>query len=117
MRRAATIIFPIALVLLLLAPFVRGLVFIAVLGVLTVTILTVAGTRIRRNEASPVPWLVSLGVSAVTTTPQVATGHYKHAAGAVFAGVFWWLVLAVFLRFVIFLADYFRGDRAAQQSP
>jgi hypothetical protein len=108
MRRAATAIILIALALLLVAPFVRGLVFITVLATLTITILVVAGRRIRRSGASLVPWLVSLVVGVVTTTPQVATAHYKHIAGGVFAGVLWSLVVAVYLRFVIFLADYFR---------
>lgn len=112
MRRAATAIVLIALALLLVAPFVRGPLFIAVLAALTVTILVVAGRRIRRSGASLVPWLVSLVVGVVTTTPQVATAHYRHVSGGVFAGVFWSLLVAVYLRLVIFLADYFRKRRS-----
>jgi hypothetical protein len=111
MRRAAIAIVLIALALLLIAPFVRGLVFVAVLAALTTAIVVVVGRRIRRSGASLVPWLVSLVVGVVTTTPQVATAHYKHVAGGVFAGVFWSLLVAVYLRFVIFLADYFRRRR------
>ncbi len=109
MRRVATAVVPLALALLLVTPFVRGAVFIAVLAALTITIFVLVGRRIRRSGASPIPWVVSLGVSAVVTTPQIALGHYKHAAGAVFGGVFWWLILAALLRLVIFLADYLRS--------
>jgi uncharacterized protein YqfA (UPF0365 family) len=112
MRRAATAIVLIALALLLFAPFVRGAVFITVLAALTISILVVAGRRVRRAGASLVPWLVALAIGVVTTTPQVATAHYKHVAGGVFAGVFWSLLVALYLRFVIFLADYFRRSRA-----
>jgi hypothetical protein len=97
---------------LLVEPFVRGLLFIAVLAALTVTLFVVAGRRIRRSGASLVPWLVALAVGVVTTAPQVATAHYKHVGGGVFAGVFWSLVAAVYLRLVIFLADYFRRRRS-----
>ncbi len=109
MRRVATAVIPLALALLLVAPFVRGAVFIAVLVALTITIFVLVGRRIRRSGASPVPWVVSLGVSAVITTPQIALGHYMHAAGAAFGGVLWWLILAALLRLVIFLADYLRS--------
>jgi len=47
----------------------------------------------------------------VVTVPQTAAAHYKHVARGVFGGGFWWIVLAAFLRLVIFLSDYFRRSR------
>lgn len=71
MRRAVMAIVLIALALPLVAPFVRGLVFIAVLAALTVTVLVVAGRRIRRSGASMVPWVVSLVVGVVKVSAEM----------------------------------------------
>ncbi len=111
MRRVTTAVILLVLALLLVTPFVRGIVFTAALSALAVSIVVLVGRRIRRSGASPIPWVVSLGVSAVITPPQIAFGHYKHVAFAVFVGVVWWLILAALLRLVIFLADYLRGRR------
>lgn len=109
MRRSAAAILLLVLAALLFAPFVVGGVFIAVLAALVVGVLVVVGKRIRRKGDSLVPWLVSLGISAVITTPQIALeGHYKHIGARVFAGVLGWLMLAALLRLAILMADYCR---------
>jgi hypothetical protein len=109
MRRSATAILLLVLAALLFAPFVVGAVFIAVLAALVVGIFLVVGRQIRRKGDSLVPWLVSLGISAVIITPQIALeGHYKHIGARVFAGVLGWLILAAVLRLAILIADYCR---------
>jgi uncharacterized protein YqfA (UPF0365 family) len=109
MRRIAVAILLLFLAALLFAPFVVGAVFIAVLAALVVGVFVVVGKRIRRKGDSLVPWLVSLGISAVITTPQIALeSHYKHIGAHVFAGVLGWLMLAALLRLAILMADYCR---------
>lgn len=95
MRRSAAAILLLVLAALLFAPFVVGAVFIAVLAALVVGIFLIVGRRIRRKGDSLVPWLVSLGISAVIITPQITVEvHYKHIGARVFAGVLGWLILA-----------------------
>lgn len=100
----------IAVVFLVSAPFVRGLVLIVWALALVGVVLVALAKWIRRKQTSPVPWVVSLVVSAITTTPQFIFAHYKHLAGRVSTGLLYWLVVAAFLRLVIFLADYFRNQ-------
>jgi O-antigen/teichoic acid export membrane protein len=117
MRRTAIAVLLLVLAALLFAPFVVGVAFIAVLAALVAGVFLLVGRRLRRKGDSLVPWLVSLGISAVITTPQIALeGHYKHIGGRVFAGVLWWLVLAALLRLAIFVADYFR-KRFSEHEP
>jgi predicted membrane channel-forming protein YqfA (hemolysin III family) len=99
----------IALVFLVSAPFVRGLVLIAWAIALVGVVLVALAKWIQRKRTSPVPWVVSLVVSAITTAPQFVFAHYRHFAGRMSSGVLYWLVVAAFLRLVIFLADYFRN--------
>jgi hypothetical protein len=109
----------IAMALLLGAPFVTGAVFIVLLVALTVAIFTLAGRRIRRSGASLTPWIVSLVIGAVVTVPQVAVRHYKHVGAGVFAAIVGMLMLALLLRFVVFVVDYFRtrqGRRVERQA-
>jgi hypothetical protein len=121
MRRAAPVVVVLtvaALLLLVGAPAFAAIVFAVLLGV--IVLIGVAVARHvprwrRRDPLARVSWLVSLIVSAVITVPQLALAHYRHAVAGVIGGVLWWLVLALVLRFVIFLADYFRrrvNDRA-----
>jgi hypothetical protein len=99
----------IAFVFLVSAPFVRGLVLIIWALALVGVVLVALANWIRRRQSSPVPWVVSLAVSAITTTPEFIFAHYRHLAGRVSGGLLYWLVGAAFLRLVIFLADYFRN--------
>jgi O-antigen/teichoic acid export membrane protein len=108
MRRAATAMILIAMALLLGAPFVTGVVFIVLLVALTATIFTLAGRRIRRGGGSLTPWVVSLVIGAIVTVPQTAVHQYKHVGAGVFAAIVGTLMLALLLRFVIFVVDYLR---------
>jgi hypothetical protein len=107
--RSLTAIIGIAFVLLVSAPFVRGLALIVWALALVGVVLVALAKWIQRKQTSPVPWVVSLVISAITTTPQFVFGHYRHLAGRMSTGLLYWLVLAAFLRLVIFLADYFRN--------
>jgi hypothetical protein len=115
MRRVAI---AIALaVLALLTPFVGAAAFIAALAGLTVALLLTAARRLRRRGTSRAPWVVSLAVSAVVELPQVLLQRWseRHSAVAVaVVCVLYVLILAAVLRFVIFLADYFRRPRPRQ---
>jgi cytochrome c biogenesis factor len=99
----------IARVLIVSTPFVRGLVLIFLALVLVVVVLVALARWIQRKRTSSVPWVVSLVVSAITTTPQFIFGHHRHLAARTSTGVLYWLVVAALLRLVIFLADYFRN--------
>jgi hypothetical protein len=99
----------IAVVFLVSVPFVRGFVLIIWALVLASVVLVALAKWTRRRRSSPVPWVVSLAVSAITTTPQFVFAQYKHLASRVSGGLLYWLVGAAFLRLVIFLADYFRN--------
>jgi hypothetical protein len=99
----------IAVVFVVSAPFVRGLVLVVWALALVGVVLVAVAKWIQRKRTSPVPWVVSLVVSAITTTPQFIYAHYRHLAERVSTGLLYWLVVAAFLRLVIFLADYFRS--------
>jgi hypothetical protein len=101
----------IAVVFLVSAPFVRGLVLVFWALALVGVVLVALGKWIQRKQISPVPWVVSLVISAITTTPQFVFGQHRHLAARVSTTVIYWLVVAAFLRLVIFLADYFRNRR------
>jgi drug/metabolite transporter (DMT)-like permease len=109
--RPFAVVVGIALVFLVSAPFVRGLVLAIWALALVGVVLVVLAKWIQRKQTSPVPWVVSLVVSAITTTPQFIFGHHRHLAARISTGVLYWLVVAAFLRLVIFLADYFRNRR------
>ncbi len=98
--------------LLLGAPFVTGAVFIVLLVCLTAAIFLLTGRRIRRSAHSLTPWIVSLVLGAIVTVPQVAVRHYKHVGAGVFAAIVGTLMLALFLRFVIFVVDYVRSRQS-----
>jgi apolipoprotein N-acyltransferase len=108
MRRTVIASVLIAVVLILvhsetLATIALGVLILAALALLVLKV------RNRQERASAVPWYVSLGVSALLTLPQGIPFHHNSAAAGVFAGMIVWLLLAAFLRFVIFLADYLRS--------
>jgi hypothetical protein len=99
----------IAFVLLVSAPFVRGIVLAIWALALVGVVLVLLAKWMQRRHTSPVPWVVSLVVSAITTAPQFVFAHYRHFAARISTGLLYWLVVAAFLRLVIFLADYFRN--------
>jgi hypothetical protein len=71
--------------------------------------LVIAGARrVIRTRGALVSWIVSLSVSAIVLVPQLVLEHHRSDSARVFIGIGWWLILAALLRFVIFLADYFR---------
>ncbi len=99
----------------------RGVAPVLVTVALGLLLVLAVPTLIRsaaRSRSSRICWLVSLVVSALVLTPQLAVAHYKDAAAGVVGGVFWWLLLACLLRLVVFLADFFRSkaDRSATTS-
>lgn len=127
-RRAAIASVLIAVVVVLARSSVVAGIVVGTLVVALVVLAVLGGrklvmaTRGRLYVQSPsrVPLAVSLGVGALVTAPQFALAHFKHAWVGVMTGILSWLVLAAFLRFVIFLADYLRRRRNrtfAQPSP
>jgi cytochrome bd-type quinol oxidase subunit 2 len=50
-------------------------------------------------------WLATLIISAMIVVPQLITESYSHLLSHILFGLLWWLVLAAFLRVVIFYTD------------
>jgi hypothetical protein len=113
MRRSITaIVLPLAIGLLLAAPAVRGWALSGCVLALIVAIPLAVRRRDEQNSALA-PWAVSFALSAAISVPQLVSEHYESVGGHVFFGLILWVVLAAFLRLVIFLVRRVGRNRMA----
>jgi hypothetical protein len=62
-------------------------------------------------DTGDVPWLVTLVIGGLLVTPLMLAARWRHSfsvTGKVVTGLIFWIALAAFFRFIVFLADYFR---------